>query len=56
MELTNTEITLIGVLLLMAVWGCAAVAMDYWAGRSDSPPSSLSDSGLISMCQTSAAD
>jgi hypothetical protein len=37
MELTDTT-ALIAVLLLMAVWGLIAVAVDQWAGRSDLPP------------------
>jgi hypothetical protein len=33
------ELALVAVLLLMALWGSAIVAIDYWvwAGRSDSP-------------------
>jgi hypothetical protein len=35
----NFVLALIAVLLLMAIWGCAIVAIDYWvwASRSDSP-------------------
>jgi hypothetical protein len=34
------DIELIAVLLIMAIWGCASVAIDHWvwAGRSDLPP------------------
>jgi hypothetical protein len=35
-----TDIELIAVLLVMAVWGCASVAIDHWIWgvRIDSPP------------------
>jgi hypothetical protein len=33
-------LALVAILLLIAVWGCAIVAIDHWvwAGRSDLPP------------------
>ena len=36
----NFILALFAVLLLMAIWGCAIVAIDHWvwAGRSDLPP------------------
>jgi hypothetical protein len=37
MELTDT-VALIAVLLLMAIWGWVALAVDRSAGRSDLPP------------------
>jgi hypothetical protein len=39
-----TDIELIAVLLVMAAWGCASVAIDHWrAVRIDSPPERSSE-------------
>jgi hypothetical protein len=40
----NSVFLLAAALLLMAIWGCVAVAMDHLAGRSDSQPTSQRDS------------